>query len=142
MPSSDWNPPVRSTNPLATAISSASMAYCTRRVGSRLTRSAMVVARVNTAQIPSRRSTSSLLRAVLPGKLTLTPAKIRTIQRASSMTRSTPARRSRSSTVGRSGMVRAGGSAAARVAGLPVRGSAATPGVTLIAAHQSSSSRR
>ena len=102
----------------------------------------MVVARVKMAQMPSSRSTSGRLGLVSPGKFTLTAAKTSTIQRASSITRSTPARRSRSRTVGRSGIARCGfpcaDSAGGRAAALPI----ATCGVTLIKAHRSSGSRR
>src|SRR5437879_137117 len=72
------------------------MAIWVRLPGSRLATSMTVAVRLKRAQTPSSRLTSPVdLPVFRPGKLLDTAAKIRTIQRLSSIARSTPARRSR-----------------------------------------------
>src|SRR5580700_3704134 len=67
-----------------------------RRLGIRCASSMTVAARLKTPQAPRTRLTAAVDWPVArPGKLLATAAKISTIQRLSSMVRSTPARRSR-----------------------------------------------
>src|SRR5437867_2212253 len=78
------------------------MAYWVRLPGRWRATSARVTARLNRPQLPSSRLTSAMWAVRLLVKLAVTAAKIRTSQRPSSMTRSMPARRSRSTAEGRS----------------------------------------
>src|SRR5258708_3579577 len=110
------------------------IAYWVRLPGRWRATRARVTARLKSAQLPSSRLTSLTRLAVELEKLAVTAAKMRISQRPSSMTRSMPARRSRSTAVGRSraaGRVEADTASGDTVAGVGRRAAASTRNLEL-----------
>src|SRR5690348_2219157 len=105
------------------------MAYWVRLPGRCRATRARVTARLKSAHDPSSRLTSLTRVADELEKLAVTAAKMRISQRPSSMTRSIPARRSRSTVAGRSragGRAGEGAASSDAVAGVEGRAAAST----------------